>query len=431
VDVERALICKILAEKDLTEVSDKGVNPTFIEDATNRRVFSTLLELTREHAQVPTVAMMRRDFPKYDFIKVAEPLTYLVDQVRRNHALSILEEALSDAVVIFEDKEDPDAITRILSRTLNTLAAELPNTRDTDLTKTGEQRLERYRSLRDESGLRGIPSGFHSIDRATQGFQPGQLCTVVGPPKAGKSTTMLLAARNAHRMGFLPLLIGFEMTNEEQEERIDAIAAGISLQRLRSAGSERYGLDAEEWKRLTRSIHEIETMRSFILSGDTQSTTTLTGVMGKVEKYRPDLLIVDGVYMMQDENGEPPGSPQALTNITRGFKRMAQNLNIPIIITTQVLTWKMDKKRGITGNSIGYSSSFAQDSDVILGVETTDDPNINKVKIVLARNCPPSETYVQWDWDTSTFEELTANPFDPDLGGDDQPDNYDAGKVSY
>jgi uncharacterized protein (DUF362 family) len=51
-------------------------------------------------------------------------------------------------------------------------------------------------------------------------------------------------------------------------------------------------------------------MADFMMSNDTMSTTTLTGIESKVEKYEPDILIVDGVYMMQDENGEDPGSPR-------------------------------------------------------------------------------------------------------------------------
>ena len=44
---------------------------------------------------------------------------------------------------------------------------------------------------------------------------------------------------------------------------------------------------------------------------------------------------------MDDEQGEPKGSPQALTNITRSLKRLAQRFDIPIVGTTQVLSWKI------------------------------------------------------------------------------------------
>jgi hypothetical protein len=110
--------------------------------------------------------------------------------------------------------------------------------------------------------------------------------------------------------------------------------------------------------------------------------------------------------MLEDENGEPKGSPQALTNITRGFKKMSQNLGIPIAISTQVLSWKMDRKRGVTTASIGYSSSFAQDADVLIGVEPTEDENRNKIKVLDGRNVKRMEIYVEWDWDEGTFREL-------------------------
>jgi predicted ATP-dependent serine protease len=170
------------------------------------------------------------------------------------------------------------------------------------------------------------------------------LIVFVGPPKAGKSTMMLLAALAAHALGKVPLLIGFEMSNEEQEQRIDAITAKISHHRLR-------GGNAGPTTSASGSSGNFipgTSMADFMLSNDTMSTTTLTGIESKVEKYEPDILIVDGVYMMQDENGENPGSPQALTNITRGFKRLCQNRSLPTIITTQVLEWKMDKKKGVT-----------------------------------------------------------------------------------
>jgi replicative DNA helicase len=407
IDIERLLISKIIAEGNLADVTDAGINPTFFLDPNSRRVYATILRHKTEYGDVPTVRVMRKDFPDYKFVEVDESLQYLVDEIRKNHALSIYEEALGDAVEAYE-AEDEDAVRNVLSRAIGKVAADLPHGRDTDITQTGQKRLERYKALEDlDGGLRGIPSGFASIDRATQGFQKGQLVTFVGPPKAGKSTTLLLAARAAHRLGYSPLFIGFEMSNEEQEERFDAIEAGVSHHRLRGGT-----LKPDEWKRLQRSVHSLEEKKPFVLSNDSMSTTTLSGVAAKIERYEPDIVFVDGVYMMDDENGEAKGSPQALTNITRGFKRMAHNMDIPIAITTQVLEWKMDRKQGVTSNSIGYSSSFAQDSDAVIANESTDDPTIKKIKIVIARNAQAMETFVQWDWETGTFEELKENPFE-------------------
>jgi replicative DNA helicase len=405
-DFERLLVSRVIQDKDLAVVADAGITPDFFGDPDNKSVFKAILRHKGNYGEVPSLTTIKTDFPTYRFVKVEDSMEVLTDRLRELHTLALLEQGLADSVDAHEEG-NATAAMEALARTLANIASAVPNARDTDLTETGQERLARYLTLKDlPDGLRGIPTGFNTIDRATQGLQKEQLVTFVGPPKAGKSTLLLLAAMAAHLHGERPLFIGFEMSNEEQEERFDAIRAGISHARLRNGT-----LKKAEWDKLERALRELEAMPSFFLSSDSMNATTLTGVQSKIDHIRPTIVFVDGIYMMQDELGEAQGSSQALTNLTRGFKRMAKNLQLPIVISTQVLEWKMNKKKGITSDSIGYSSSFAQDSDVILGVESTDDSNINKIKVVLARNCPPLETYCQWDWETGKFEELNEDPF--------------------
>jgi hypothetical protein len=64
----------------------------------------------------------------------------------------------------------------------------------------------------------------------------------------------------------------------------------------------------------------------------------------------------------------------------------------------------------VTADSIGYSSSFFQDSDVILGLEPVPDyDDLRTLKIVASRNCGPSETSLTWKWETGCFHEETKN----------------------
>ena len=329
--------------------------------------------------------------------------------MRDQYSLFLIGVGMSEAVE-HHDNEDPEAAQASLAHILNQIAVDVPNTRDVDITLDPTKRLERYRSYRDNpDDMRGIPTGFHTIDRATGGLQPEQLIVTVGLPKVGKSTILLLMAQAAHRQGLRVLNIGFEMSNEQQEERHDAIFSGISNRRLRAGA-----LTKEEWAKLERRLRSLESMPQHIFSSDSRSATTLAGVAGKIEHYRPHVVFIDGVYMMLDEETGERNTPQALTNLTRGFKRMAQNHRVPIVISTQALEWKIDKKRGLTAGAIGYSSSFAQDADTVIGVEATDDPSIQKIKALLSRTSPSIEVFVRWDWDTATFEELEEDPFEDD-----------------
>lgn len=408
-DVERLLISKVVADSNLTEVVDAGIVLDFFEDQMNRQLFRTIQQYKVSYGKVPTLDILHKDYPTVRLPDSDEyPMAYLVDQLRDNRKRGVLSDGLMESTELLKMGE-ADRSCEVLQQTLRQVATDVPSALITDLTaKSLEQRRKAYQQLRQRDGrLLGIPSGFDSIDYVTQGFQPKQLVTFIGLPKAGKSTLMLLAAMAAHANAFRPFFVGFEMSNEEQEQRHAAILARVSHHRLRTGT-----LTPEEYKRLERSWRRLNAMPEFFASNDINSAITLTGLQAQIERQEPDIVFVDGVYMMRDEEGEPQGSPQALTNITRGLKRMAQNLDLPVVESTQALGWKTDKRRGLTGDSIGYSSSFLQDSDLVLGVEGTEVADINKVKVVAARNAPPMEKYIRWDWDNGTFEELDYDPFE-------------------
>ena len=271
-----------------------------------------------------------------------------------------------------------------------------------------EGRLAKYEEMRNTpNGLRGIPTGFLGLDRITAGLRPQQLVTFVGEAKKGKSLMTLIMADAAHSHGITPMYVSFEMSIEEQAARYDAIISGVPHTRII-----RGDLTAQDMERISKALKLRKNMHPFIMTEDTHSLTTVSALAGKVQQHRPRLLIVDGVYLMDDEQGEPKGSPQALTNITRSLKRLAQRFDIPIIGTTQVLSWKLGNKksRQITAEAIGYTSSFAQDSDLVLGVES--DPDVDNqaiIRVILSRSSPKGEVRIKWDWENMNFTEVDEN----------------------
>jgi replicative DNA helicase len=401
VSIERDLISKILRERDLAVVSDGGVTPAFFQSHEHREAFKFILDHQREYSQVPTLEAFERNYPTYRVAEAGDTLQYYVDEIAKDYKAYLLEDWLVKITDLY-DAGEHDAAVNSLAQCLTQVNQEVTKVRAVDITQTGEERLARYREYSKTNGaLKGISTGFSMLDAATGGMQPGQLFTFVGPPKAGKSTMLLLSAMFANMGFYRPLFIGFEMSNEEQEERHDAIRTGISHKKLREGA-----LSGEETRELDKMLRRLENFPAMVFTADSTSSSTLSAIAALVEKFKPDVVYIDGVYMLQDEETGEHNTPQALTNITRGLKRMAQNLQVPFAISTQVLTWKMDRKRGVTTASIGYASSFGQDSDVLIGVEPTDDDTVNKVKILDGRNVKRMEIYVKWDWETGVFEEI-------------------------
>jgi replicative DNA helicase len=250
-----------------------------------------------------------------------------------------------------------------------------------------------------------MPTGFPTIDAATSGLQAGQLIVIVAPPKTGKSTLALQMAQNLHNAGQVPVFQSFEMSNQEQVSRYDAMRARVSHHRLMTGT-----MTKEEESRYQAKLRGLAQVQHKFWLTDSASSAVVSGISNKLQQLQPNVLFIDGVYLMLDEQSGEMGTPLSLTNITRSMKRLAQKHQIPIVITTQVLNWKM-RKGNVTADSIGYSSSFLQDADVLFGLQREDEnvDDTRTLKVLASRNCGPLEVTLIWDWNTGEFREISKD----------------------
>lgn len=412
---EHLLISKVLQTNEISEVLESGIKPDHFSSA-YQPMWLWILNYWREYKTVPTERAFKTEFGDYQIVDVSsEPVAALVDELHASYRYHHIVSAIT-AAMPFIDKHDVNEAIKHLTEGLQIAASETSRLRDIDIIQNWEERILHYEEIRKTpNSLRGIPTGFVGLDRITAGLRPQQLVTFVGEAKKGKSIMNLFMANSAHQHGVSPLFVSFEMSNEEQQARYDALVSGVSHTKII-----RGDLTNLEMEKIKKALQQRKNMHPFYFSEDTTSLTTVSSLAAKIQQLRPAIVFVDGVYMMDDELGEQPRSPQALTNITRGLKKLAQRFDIPIVGTTQVLAWKLSNKktRQLTGDSIGYSSSFVQDSDLVLGVES--DPDIDNqsiVRVLLARTAPKGEIRIKWDWDKMDFTEV-------DEDNDNDNDNW-------
>lgn len=399
-DNEYRLLSKAILDRNIIPLLETGIKDDWYVDDDLRRVWTFVREHYAQYREVPTYTTVRDNYPNFKAVNVEDTIDYLVDQMVAFRRKKL---TLSGTAQVVESLQtnDHEAALLEMQKTLTIVNEQgVQGTTHIDLTKDAEKRFEAYEDLVNSSGaLLGIATGFEKIDEATAGLQAGQLVTIIAPPKTGKSMIALQVALNIHKSGKVPIFQSFEMNNHEQQQRADAMRAHISHARLR-----RGALHDDEKLRYQNELIAMNGEQPFHLT-DAVGGLTISSILASVEQKKPDIVFIDGVYLMLDEVTGEANTPQALTNITRGLKRMAQKLNIPIVITTQTLLWKM-KGNKVSADSIGYSSSFFQDSDVILGLEPVEgDDGIRLLKIVQSRNCPPSETSITWNWDRGCFHD--------------------------
>lgn len=410
-DNELRLISKAIRDRNIGYLLERGVQEDWFFDEENRTVWKFVKDHYIKYNEVPTAVTVVDNFPTFRLLKVEDSVKYLLDQLieyrNRQSIINTIQEAGSLIA-----NGDHNTATQVLSAGLHKITMTGgPESHDINLSENTEERWEQYTNIKlRPNGLIGMATGFRTIDLATGGLQPGQLVTIIAPPKTGKSVLALQTAINLHNDGFVPMFQSFEMTNIEQQRRYDSMCAHISHYRyIRGALTPEEEIALQEW------LNKNATMHPFYLT-ESITAMNISALTAKLEKYKPDAVFVDGVYLMEDEQatrGEQRfGSWQNLQHITQSMKRLAQRFEVPIVQTTQVLSSKVTKGR-VTSDAIGYSSSFVQDSDVVLVLQRKDeeDDSSRVLRIDKSRSSGFAETELLWDWEKGRFEEY-GNPYD-------------------
>jgi replicative DNA helicase len=409
---EKRLISKALQDRDLTPLFERNVASSWFSDENDKKIWVFLREHFGRYGECPSLEIVKENYPSFELVEVSDSVDYLLDSLVSARRKVLTTNLLREAITKIDRENDHEGALQTLQAGVMSMdEAGLTESNDVEITHFDEldRRWERYQRRKEiPDGLLGFPTGFPTIDKVTNGLQPEQLIVITATPKTGKSTVAMQIAINIHaNSDAAPMFYSFEMSNREQEDRYDAMRARISHQRLITGT-----LDKDEESRYhTLVVDKMREDKKKFWLVDSSSGATLSQVASKIQTHQPEILFIDGMYLMIDEQTGESNTPQSLTNLTRGFKRLAQRFHIPIIITTQSLDWKKGKGGRLTANSIGYSSSFYQDADVIFGLEKPEDSvdETRILSILASRNSGPGSTFLNWGWNEGTFREMSGD----------------------
>ena len=422
-DVQGAFLAKVILHQDLRRAVNARIIEDHFTDDHYRRIYGYLLKHWKEYGTSPDLSVVERAFPSTSWEDHPQPLDYFINALMQRRKNSVLVAGLTEASKYYTDKDNPDATDQMEALLVETLLkARLEANRTYDIDFTSEEYFNEVQKILDEREehpgyLRGISTGFSGIDYVTGGLQPENLVVLMGIPKSFKSATALAMAVRIHQQAKRPLFVGFEMSNIEQTDRTLSLISGVSLTKITNGT-----FLVKERTRIDLAHKAMLGMRSFMFSADITAGMTVSGIQAKVQELDPDVVIIDGAYHMQSEipNVEP-NSSQAITSISRGLKRLAQSSKIPIVATTQASQTR--SKGGLHMGSVMYSQSWAQDCDILLGVErvvpvsigmgndeedevVTAGPVQIKFRVIESRSGPRKRVMLEWDWGSGSVEEL-------------------------
>ena len=256
-----------------------------------------------------------------------------------------------------------------------------------DILKTTWDQIEQIH--KDQSVISGVPSGFNDLDAKTGGFQKSDLIIIAARPGVGKTSLTLNIAQHASIQYKIPVAIfSLEMSEQQLVTRLLCSEASVDSYRLRTGL-----LKDAEWPRIAQAMGALSEAQIYI---DDSPNVSVMEMRTKARRLKSannlGLIIVDYLQLMQGRNQE--NRVQEVSDISRGLKTLARELQIPVIACSQ-LSREPEKRPDHRPqlSDLRESGTLEQDSDLVLFIfrERFYNDNIaedrrNVAEIIIAKH---------------------------------------------
>ena len=397
-DAELAVIgCLLWDNRSYEKISD-FLDEQHFSDENNKKIFKVIKRLLDQNILVTPITLKNHleknnesDLDNLSYlnqIKDSTPSTHntfqyarlLYDLHIKRSLISIGNEMVQNTI---ENTDDLEGVSLIeiaennlynLSQTGNIDRKHLPFK---DALKDAVDIIDK--SFQKDGKIAGIPSGLRDLDKKLGGLHNSDLIIIAGRPSMGKTALGTNIAFNAAKSykesiddfgnrtvidGGKVAFFSLEMSAEQLATRILAEQSKISSNKMRKAE-----LTKEDFKKIAKISSELENLNLFIDDNPILTIPTLRARARRMSRlYNIDLIIIDYLQLMSGSSAvRNDGRVQEISEITRGLKAIAKELNIPIIALSQLsrqVEQREDKRPQLS--DLRESGTIEQDSDVVM-----------------------------------------------------------------
>jgi replicative DNA helicase len=388
-EVEEAVLGAMLIEPSSVDMALEELSPSCFYDPRHRMIYEAMSELVNEHTSVDIVTVSSKLREKGNLEAVGGPVAvaglsekvgaaaHIEYYVKILKQKSIQRDLITASYEILRDSYDDSVkVDQLIDEAQTKVYNAIQNNLKKDVQEVGSiinDALREVEKNQNNSGLSGVPSGFPSLDRVTQGWQKSDLIILAARPSVGKTAFALNLARNAAVDHNMPVAVfSLEMSALQLVMRLMTTESGLPADKLKGGVK----LDPWDWQQLETRLAALSKAPLYI--DDTPSIPLMefrTKVKRLVKSKDVRLVIVDYLQLMQGPVELRGLREQEVAAISRTLKATAKELSVPIIALSQ-LSRNAVQRTGGTGkpqlSDLRESGSIEQDADMVIFIHRPD-----------------------------------------------------------
>lgn len=397
-NTEAKLISAVLQDKQVHVLLQANVDNLL---RTHKDIWEFIRNYSETNSSVPPTSLVIDKFRDFTPMEGVGATKYHLEELQKEFLNDSLKDVLRSTAADVQSGNGSDALEALIQKT-SELKKNTSTIRDIDVTDL-EDAVAYYQNVQrqNEIGSVGIKTGLAGFDNyLPAGIMPGQLGVFLAYPGIGKSWMALYFAVQAWKQGKSPLIISLEMSETEVRNRVFTIMGeGLWSHRKLSAGN----VEIDDLKRWHSK--ELAGKPEFhIISNDSGGEVSPSVIRGKIDQYKPDLIIVDYLQLMSP-NQKSDNETVRMKNLSRELKLMAIGEEMPIIAISSATPDDVNKLDTVpTLGQTAWSRQIAYDADWVLALGRATNSDIIECVFRKNRNGFMGEFLVQADFDKGWYK---------------------------
>ena len=396
-NTESKLISAVLEDKQIHVLLQANVDTIL---RTHNDIWTFVRNYFEQNGSTPPVSLVVEKFRDFEPMPGVGATKHHLEELQGEYLQDSLKDILRNAASEVQSGQGTEALEHLISKT-SELKKNTAIIRDIDVTDI-EAAVAYYEQVKkqQEAGSIGIKTGLPGFDNyLPAGITPGQLGVFLAYPGIGKSWLSLYFAVQAWKQGRSPLIISLEMSETEVRNRVFTIMGeGLWSHRRLSAGEVEID-DLRKWHK-----RHLEGKPEFhIISNDSGGEVTPSVIRGKIDQYKPDVVIVDYLQLMSP-NQKSDNETVRMKNLSRELKLLAISDEIPIIAISSATPDDVNKLDTVpTLGQTAWSRQIAYDADWVMALGRGANSDIIECVFRKNRNGFMGEFLVQVDFDKGFY----------------------------
>ncbi|KPJ54831.1 replicative DNA helicase [Parcubacteria bacterium DG_72] len=341
--------------------------------------------------------------------------------VQRKRVLRELIEASQEINSLgWQEQEDIDEVLDKAEQKIFSIAQKNLGQRFIPVKDALEGAFERIDKLsKHEGGIRGLATGFKSLDNLLAGLQKSDFIILAARPSIGKSALAVNMATNIAIKEKIPVgIFSLEMSNDQVVDRLLASTANVDLWRLRTGRLSSEG-ENNDFERIQNAMGILCEAPIYIDDAASSNVLQMRAMARRLQaEHGLGLIIIDYLQLVEPRTASS-NLVQQISEISRSLKGLAKELNIPVLAISQLSRAVEHRTPQIPRLAdLRESGSLEQDSDVVMFIyredrynEETTRKNIADIIIAKHRNGPVGKVELYFDDQRVCFRNLEKEEY--------------------